>query len=246
LFTANAIDCEQFKKEPFLMPVELVVNGLPEREFLKEIEGLLRKDQADAAVNRLKPLLGHVCGSGRPLPSRFLTVSPKNIELLGWSDLPTSIADYDRRGNKISAIGIDLSWPGHIGREPNDDGLLDPVIETNFYTDDMWPFSTSDRDGLLAGYDQYSCAWQGGFEEIDDTVQIGGISDLYGAVYLLKGTSDTESQTARVLGACCIVVLIYLALRDFAPRDVLPRPMAVILGSNEEYPFFKAPVFSAR
>ena len=234
------------KKEYFMMLNELVVDGLPEREFCKEIEDLLRGDEADVAADRLKLLLSAVCGPGRPLPSRFLSVSPKSIELIGWSNLPARITDYDRGDNEISAIGIDLSWPGHIGLEPNDDGLLDPVIETNFYSDDAWPFSTSDRAGLLSGFDQYSCAWQGGFEEIDDTVQINGISDLYGAVYLLKGITEPESQTARVLGACYIVVLIYLALRDCAPRDVLPRPVAVILGSNEDYPYFNAPVFAAR
>ena len=225
---------------------ELIIDGLSDRDFCKEIEDLLRRDEADAAADRLKSLLGAVCGPDRPLPSRFLTVDPKSIELIGWLNLPASITNYDRGDSKISAIGIDLSWLGHIGREPNDDGLLDPVVETNFYTDDMWPFSTSDRAGLLSGYDQYSCAWQGGFEEIDGTVQINGISDLYGAVYLLKGITEPGSQTARVLGACYIVVLIYLALRDSAPRDVLPRPMAVILGSNEDYPYFNAPVFAAR
>jgi hypothetical protein len=228
------------------MSDRLVVGGLPEDEFRREIEDLLRRDEADAAADRLRSLLSAVCGPGRPLPARFLTASPKSIEFPGWFKLPARIAEYDNKVSKISAIGIDLSSPGHIGQKPSDGGFLDPVIETNFYSDDIWPFSTSDRVGLLAGYSQYSCAWQGGFKEIDDTVQINGIADLYGAVYLLKEAAETESQTARVLGACFIVVLIYLALRDFAPRDVLPHPLAVILGSNEDYPYFSAPVFAAR
>ena len=237
------------------MPNELTVGGLPEREFLMEIETLLRVGRAEDAANRLKTLLDGLCGPGCPLPTRFLTVGPKDVRLTGWNELPERIAEYDQRGKNITAIGIDFSSPRHCNRKPDENGLLDPHIETNFYTDgDGWPFSISDRAGLLECYQKSrpkwlgAPGWQGMFEEIDDTIAVEGIADLYGAAFRLQGTQDPtmNQRPAGVLGACYAAVLVHLAVRDFAPRNVLPRPMAVIVGSNEDYPFFNAPAFAAQ
>jgi hypothetical protein len=86
-----------------------------------------------------------------------------------------------------------------------------------------------------------------GFEEIDDTISVKGVDDLYGALYKMdRKQATTDEQQAAVLGACYVAVLLHLNVRDFAPRNILPRPMAVIVGSNEDYPFFQAPVFTAR
>jgi hypothetical protein len=234
---------------------KVIVGGVPARMFLMEIETLLREGRADEAADRLKGMLGGLCGEGLPLPGRFLTVRPQDVGIAGWEALPERIEEYDRRGAPITAIGIDFSWPGHQGRKPDENGWLDPHIETNFYCDgEEWPFSSCDRAGLLACYQRPGATWlgspkwQGQFEELDNTISVEGIGDLYGAVYRVSATyprRDAEEQ-ARVVGACYVVVLVYLAVRDFAPREILPRPMAVIVGSNEDYPLFTAPVFAAR
>lgn len=228
---------------------KLKVGGLPEAVFLKEIETLLRVGWADEAASRLKTLLQDRCGPDRPLPSRFLTIQPADIELQGWHDLPHRIAEYDKRGKTITAIGIDFSWPGHRGLKPDETDCLDPLIETNYYTDDPFPFSTADRAGLFKGYTGFRHAWQGRFEEIDDTIAIKGIGDLYGALFVPatdRPAFTTVHQIAHVIGCCYVVALVHLAIRDVAPRHVLPRPMAVIVGSNQEFPFFNAAVYAAR
>ena len=48
-----------------------------------------------------------------------------------------------------------------------------------------------------------------------------------------------------MLGASYIAVLVHLAVRETALRHGLPRPLAVLVGSNESYPFFDAPVIAA-
>ncbi len=236
------------------MADDLIIGGLPEPEFRWEIEMYLRVGKADDAANRLKTLMEGFCGPGRPLPARFLTIGPEDVELDGWNNLPQAIEEYDKRGNNITAIGIDFSSPSHLGSFPDENGLLEPHIETNYYTDFVeWPFSTSDRTGLLGCYQSNISRWLGKpkwvghFEELDDTISVKGIADLYGAVYRINRTNPTtDEQQARVLGACYVAVLVHLAVRDFAPRNVLPRPMAVIVGSNDDYPFFHAPAFAAR
>src|SRR3546814_3744173 len=42
-----------------------------------------------------------------------------------------------------------------------------------------------------------------------------------------------------------IAVLVHLAVRDTALERGLPRRLAVLVGSNESYPFFDAPVIPA-
>jgi hypothetical protein len=232
----------------------ILVGGVPEGDFRIEIETLLRVGRADDAADRLRALLEGLCGSGRPLPGRFLTVEPKHVRLAGWDELPKRIAEYDRRGKSITAIEIAFSSPRHHALTPDATGSLDPHIETSFYCDGgAWPFSTCDRDGLLACYAANRGKWlghpkwRGQFEEIDDTVSVKGIADLYGAVFRLTADGTTlDDQQARVVGACYVAVLVYLAVRDIAPRSVLPRPMAMFVGSNQDYPFFNAPAFAAQ
>jgi hypothetical protein len=228
------------------MDTDLTIDELSDREFCSEIEVLLRVGKADEAAGRLKTLLTGFCGSGHPLPARFLTVHPRDLDLVGWRDLTGRVKECEQNGKTISAIEIDFSSPSHFAVSPDQNGHLNPCIETMFFCDDIWPFSTSDRAGLLAGYSQSGSEWQGNFEDIDNTISIEGIADLYGATFLLRHAATTETRQARMLGACYVAVLVHLAIRDFAPRDVLPRPMAVIVGSNEDYPYFSAPAFAAR
>ena len=177
------------------MANDLTFGGLPEPEFRREIEMYLRVGKADDAANRLKALMEGLCGPSRPLPARFLTIGPKDVDLVGWSHLPQRIKDYNKRSNNITAIGIDFSSPSHFSSFPDENGLLEPHIETNYYIDsDELPFSTSDRPGLLECYEKNRSTrlgrpkWAGCFEEIDNTISVKGISDLYGAVHRINRT----------------------------------------------------------
>lgn len=237
------------------MTFGLTIDGMPESDFRIHVETLLRAGKAGDAAARLTALLGDLSGPGRPLPERFLTVSPQDVRLAGWNDLPQRIHDYDRPGKAITAIEIAFSSPSHRNLRPDSSGSMDPHFETTYYRDDVeWPFSACDRDGLLECYAPSrgkwlgNPKWRGQFEEIDETVSVQGIADLYGAVFRLTEIEQAheDDMRARVVGASYVAVLVHLAIRDFAPRGVLPRPMAVFVGSNQDFPFYHAPAFAAR
>lgn len=233
------------------MLADITIDGMVEDEFRHAIETLLREGNADQAAKWLKSRLQAVCGDGLPLPERFLAVSPADVTVTGWEDIPSRLKRLDAAGSPVTAIGIDLSDPGHIGLAPDPSRLMPPHIETHFYTDEAWPFSRSDRAGLLKGYEGGAARWTGRFADVDDTIAIEGVDDLYGAVFALEhrcrapgNVTDTEDR-AYMLGASYIAVLVHLAVRETALRQGLPRPLAVLVGSNEFYPFFDAPVIAA-
>ena len=165
----------------------------------------------------------------------------------GFSDLAAGIEAYDRQGKRITAIEISFSSPSHRRRVPDEHGYLDPHMETGFYCDDAdYPFSTLDRASLLHCYAPNrgkwlgNAKWQGAAEDVDDVITVTGIGDLYGAVFrLTKSGSGADEQQGRVLGACYLAVLVHVAVRDCAALHALARPMAVIVGSNQDYPFFQ-------
>lgn len=230
------------------MLADIAIDGMVEGEFRQAIETLLREGNAAHAAKWLKSRLEPVCGEGLPLPIRFLTVTPADVTVTGWRDVARRVERLDAPGSPITAISIDISDPGHLGLGPDPSGLMAPHIETHFYTDESWPFSHCDRAGLLVGYEGASSRWAGHFAEVDDTIGIEGIEDLYGAVLLLEqicrrgGTASDVQHRAYMLGASYIAVLVHLAVRDMAMEQGLPRRLALFVGSNESYPFFDAPV----
>lgn len=224
------------------------IDGQSERGFRDEIEALLRQGEGERALARLKALLAPYCSDFGPFPARCLALTQNDVEVNGWDEAIARIAELERGGKApITAIGVDISWPGHRDLRPDAAGTLDPDIETNFYSDSAWPFSTSDRAGLLAGYRGHASEWQGGFEDIDEAITLAGIGDLYGAIWRLKAKDARwiDEDRASALGAMLTQVLLHLAVRDSAPRHTFPRPMAILVGSNEEYPFFDAPAVAA-
>lgn len=233
------------------MLADVTIDGMVEEEFRQAIETLLREGNAAHAAKWLKSRLEPVCGDDRPLPARFLAVTPTDVTVSGWNDMASRIERLRALGSEVTAIGIDLSDPGHLGLLPESSGLMAPHIETHFYTDDAWPFSHCDRAGLLVGYEGRTTRWAGCFAEVDDTIGIEGIDDLYGAVLMLEqvcrpgGRASDIQHRAYMLGASYIAVLVHLAVQDTAMERGLPRRIAVLVGSNESYPFFDAPVIAA-
>ncbi|MDG2005266.1 MAG: hypothetical protein P8J20_18235 [Novosphingobium sp.] len=224
----------------------ITIDGMEEMEFRRSIEGLLRQGQADDAADRLKTLLKGYAGEGRLLPERFLTVSANDISLEGWDQLGEKLGEYDRAEMAMSAISVDILDPQGVGARPDESGRLRPVIETSYFSDSAYPFSEADRDDLLDGYSSFGCEWQGNFENIDTTIAVEGIDDLYGVTVGLENKVassakfDSEDVEAGALGSCYLAVLIHQAIRDAAAEKGLPRPLCVLAGSNDAYPFFDA------
>ena len=233
------------------MLAEITIDGMVDEEFRHAIEVLLREGQAEQAETWLRSRIALVSGPGLPLPERFPQITSADLLITGWEDIAGRLAHLDALGAPITAIGIDLSDPGHIGLSPDPSGLMPPHVETHYYSDDAWPFSRSDRASLLGGYVGAASRWADRFVEVDDTIGIAGIDDLYGAVFALEqrcrpgGDASEEERRAYMLGASFIAVLAHIAVRDTAMREGLPRPMAVLVGSNESYPFVAAPAVAA-
>lgn len=232
------------------MPDEITIDGMAEEEFRRSIETMLRSGQADEAAIRLKALVVDHAGEDKILAERFLTISSDEITLGGWDRLTEQLNQYDRPEVRITAIGVDIADPEDAGVWPDADGNLSPCIETSFFSDSAYPFSVMDREDLQDGYTMYGCEWQGNYDQADSTLSVLGIDDLYGSITSLEmevsqyEEPPAEAISAGALGACYLAVLIHLAVRDAALKLGLPRPLCLLVGSNNAYPFFDSPVLT--
>lgn len=236
------------------MLAEVTIDGMEECAFRQSIEDMLRSGEADAAARRIKALLPAVAGEERPLPARILKISARDITVVGWNALAARIEELDRPGFPITAIGVDIADSRQSRAVPDAAGYLPPYIETTYFSDNAFPFSESTRAQLVEGYGQGPCVWQGAFEGIDDTISIADIDDIHGALFALQlkcqgddaGSASEDERQAWLFGSAYLAVLIHQAVRNMALRGGLPRTLAVIVGSNDSYPGFDAPVIAAR
>lgn len=221
-----------------------------DQAFRHELEAALRDGEPDTALARVRGALATLAQGGSTLAERCLAIGPEDITVAGWAALAGRVRALDRPGKPITAIGIDLSDPGaHSDRRPDATGRLDPHIETNYFSDDAFSFSGSDRKALLAGYLGSGSKWQGCFVDIDNTISIEGLADLYGPIYALermhaRGRNGGPDFEMAVVGSSYVAVLVHVAVLDAVRRQGLPRPMAVLVGSNESYPYFDAPAIA--
>lgn len=218
----------------------VTIDGVPENQFRRAIEAMLREGRADEAARRLKDELVFLCGEGLPLPARFRFISAQDVSVTGWPRMLERIAELDRPGDPITALSLDIclaplaAADAEIGR---------PFYETSYYTDRAWPFSRAARADLVLACG--SPAWQGSAEDNDDRLQLSGLEDLHIVIaaieaLCLRGMATIEEQRAFIVGACYLAVLSHQAVRDAAMAEGLPRPMVVIVGSDGTYPAFEA------
>lgn len=213
--------------------------------FRKRLEAMLREGEPEAALALVRQGLQAIADNGLPIVDIALAADPQALTLKGWDAVAATIAREDARGKPITALGIDFSCHGDV--PPDAAGHLAPYIETNYFADlTEIAFSTASREDILAGYSGSGTEWQGRFEEIDNAIEVEGLSPLYGAVTMAARDrdSDTAAGDAHLLAACTSAILLHLAVRSAIVAGALPRPMAVLVGSNEDFPFFDAPVVS--
>lgn len=224
----------------------ITVDGVDEHDFRHAIEDMLRLDQVDEAVARLRALLAPYVGGF--LPSRFLDITSASIEFAGWNRLAERLNGYDRENFPISAIGIALADARTLGGPGPSGGKLAPFIKTFYFSDDAYPFTDATRDDLLDGYTREGFGWQGDYQASDATLSIKGIDDLHGALIELEDrlfdapNPPEDAFRAGAIGACYLAVLIHQALRDQVRTNGLPRPLCVLAACDGVYPFFDAPV----
>lgn len=228
------------------MLADVTIDGRTESQFRLAIEAMLREGGADEAARILKTELSWLSGGDSPLPGSFGLISATDLEVTGWERLIERIGELDGPGDPITAVGIDIcGMQAGLGNTPQ------LAFETTYYTDQAWGFSHADRAGICAGYEGAANAWQGAFEDIDDTLRVIGLDDLNAVIAALEhhcrsGQATIEERQAFVVGACYLAVLIHQAVRDKVAAEGLPRAMAVLVGSNEAYPWLEAPAATAR
>lgn len=228
------------------MLADVTIDGRTESQFRLAIEAMLREGGADEAARILKTELSRLSGGNNPLPGSFGQISASDLEVTGWDRLIERIGELDGPGDPITAVGVDI-----CGMQAGLSNTPQLAFETTYYTDQAWGFSHADREGICTGYQGTTNAWQGAFEDIDDTLRVVGLDDLNAVIAALEhhchsGHATPEEQQAFVVGACFLAVLVHQAVRDKAVAEGLPRPMAVLVGSNEAYPWFEAPALTAR
>lgn len=229
----------------------ITIEGMVENDFRLSIEDMLRLDQVDEAVERLRGLLGSAAGVGKILPERFLEITSADLEIGGWHRLEDRLLDHGRSNFPITAIGVTLADARKLGGPVPNGGKLRPFIKTFYFTDDAYPFSEATRHDLLDGYSREGFELQGDYRATDATLSVKGIDDLYGAIVELEArlcdTPDPAEDEIRAgsIGSCFLAALIHQALRDTIRQKGLPRSLCVFAACDGVYPFFDAPVIGS-
>ena len=218
------------------------------RQFCDDVQQDLREGRASDAAERVAFALGVLEEFGHPVVELCRSYPAERIRILGWDQIGARFEALDKPDQPITAIGIDLSCHGDALADSDD--ALAPYIETNFYSDSAFPFSTADRATLCAGYENSSARWQGNFQDIDGTIMISGIGRLSFAIdeleqqHRIQNSDDAVGSDAMFIATAYRAVAVHQAVQAMVDEHGLPRPLAVIVGSNESYPFFDAPVIS--
>ena len=234
----------------FLLVEPIIIDGLSEEQFRRSIEDMLRYGDADGAAERLRRLIAPFAGEAGPLPARFLTVTPGDVRIGGWADLPDQVDKYDRPDHPVCAISITICEPEKQPARSEVADWLSPCVETSFFSDEAYPFAEADRADLIDGYSSFGCEWAGDTEGQERTLTIEGVEDLFGAIanlefHLLDSEEpDGHAIAAGSVGSCYLGVLVHLAVCETIRTNNLPRPLSVMAGSSGVYPFFDAPVMT--
>ena len=234
----------------FLLVEPIIIDGLPEEQFRRSIEDMLRYGDADGAAERLRRLIAPFAGEAGPLPSRFLALNPGDVRIGGWGDLPDQVDKYDRPEHPVCAISIAICEPEKRAPRSEIADWLSPCVETSFFSDEAYPFAEADRADLIDGYSSFGCEWAGDTEGQERTLTIEGVEDLFGAIANLElhlfdsEEPDGHAIAAGSVGSCYLGVLVHQAICDTIRAHNLPRPLSVMAGSSGVYPFFDAPVMT--
>ena len=198
------------------------------RDFDRQVEALMRAGRVGEAAAIVEAALGELAREGQAVAELCLASRFEDIDLAGWDRLAERLAGLDEGGKPITALGIDIGWPGQAGHEPDAAERLEPRLETNYYSDAAFPFSTSAREALLGGYGESGALWTGGFEDIDTLVELRGLGQVHGAVAPLvermrdlPGDDPLEADAMR-LGAMFVAVRVHQAVRRTIAKKAFP------------------------
>lgn len=217
--------------------------------FLGDVEALLRRGQPDVAAGLLESQLGDLADEGNDLAKLCLKVPVSAIRMVGWEQLGDKMKKLDRPGRPITAISIDISAPFEMPvLDAKHGNFYEPDLDTVFYSDSLYKFTGSDRQMMMDAYTPKGPAWAGHFESVDNTIAVRGLGGLYGEVLLAQKRcrsddhNDAMEQDAAAIASAFIAVRLHQAIKSTAEGRGMPRPFTLIVGNNESFPYFDAPV----
>lgn len=197
------------------------------RSFKEKLAKYLRAEDfagAEAFLStyseQVHPRLSAICRSLRS----------EDVSTSGWERICAEIAKI-AGGDAITALGFDLTE--HADGAADQEGRIEPGIETSYYSDQYFPFSCSDSRAVNDQIAADANPWQGCFEEIDHSLQVRGLARLLAEVHALQEGEGRGREFDAWVG------LGYLALRfhQSVVRDArqfgLPRPMYIVIGEHD-------------
>jgi len=217
--------------------------------FLGDVEALLRRGQPDVAAGLLESQLGDLADEGNELARLCLKVPVSAVRIVGWEQLNERMKKLDRPGKPITAISIDISAPFEMPvLDAKHGNFYEPDLDTVYYSDSLYKFTGSDRQSMIDAYSPKGPPWSGHFESVDNTIAVRGLGGLYGEVLLAQKRcrsddhDDAMEQDAAAIASAFIAVRLHQAIKATAEGRGMPRPMTLIVGNNESFPYFDAAV----
>lgn len=218
-----------------------------ERAFREKLQGLMREGKADLALAAVEATFAEL--GDHALSRQALSVKPDDVRITGWDKIAKTADSLDAHGPAITAVSIDFSLPS-LEEDPDADKCLAPVLKTLYYCDEAYSFSASDRATLNTGYNRAGARWYGQDEHMDHETRVTGLEPVYGVYHAMfphmtRGElTDLADYDIPRLAAMRAAILLHLAIARTVEEEGLPRAMTVLCGSEEDYPYFDAPIIT--
>ena len=216
-------------------------------DFLGDVEALLRRGQPDVAAGLLEAQLGDLADEGSELAKLCLKVPVSAVRITGWEQLGPQLEKLDRPNKPITAVSIDISAPFEMPVLQEKHGnFYEPDLDTVYYSDSLFRFSRTDRETMLDAYTNKGGPWHGHFENVDSLIGVRGLGGIYGEVLIAqkrcKGDDheDAMDHDATALASAFVAVRLHQAIKATAEGRGMPRPITLMVGNNESFPFYDA------
>lgn len=218
--------------------------------FNDTLASLIRSDrhaEADAILAR------HFAAVPSELSALALALPAEAVSITGWEAFNTRIEVVSRKGEPVTAVGIDITDQGDA---TDAEGRREQLLESGYYTDESgFRFSGASRESLLAASVGMSTApWVGCFADIDGSLAAKGLAPLYAALLerpeRVWSHMRTDAERRENFGAFLAGWLRHLRVHQGVKRHLgehgLARNVPVIVGTNEVPPYFTAVYYPAK
>jgi hypothetical protein len=217
------------------------------QQMLGEADGARQLDQWFCDAMRGGDLAGldaflaeELAAHPHPLSDRCRAIAADAMTIIGWDEF---YADYVRVSRPdpakppLSAVGIDMTM--HADPDGDDWGL-----ETSFYDDHAFAFSSADIAAINVEAAQTSTEWQGAFRDLSHALSLRGAGRLYAALTAMTetevrvpGEPASVGYTALRLGWLFLCLRFHQALVRAIADVGMPAPLVVLGGCHDIDPF---------